>query len=133
MRDSAVRTQRFPSSASPASTRAVSAGHSPDGHLLTASHSMPGFPRRSRSGVDQRRRWMHPATLGPKGAATRTNWGDDRLFRAGDAAAIDDACRRSAVGKLLPRALYVHRSALDALDPLLRIDEGCARAYLGEI
>src|SRR5207302_9008842 len=58
---------------------------------------------------------------------------DDRLFRAGDAAAVDDACRRSAVGKLLPNALYVHRSALDALDPLLRIYEGCARAYLGEI
>jgi DNA phosphorothioation-associated putative methyltransferase len=53
---------------------------------------------------------------------------DDRLFRAGD-----DACRHSAVGKLLPNALYVHRSALEALDPLLRIYEGCARAYLGEI
>jgi DNA phosphorothioation-associated putative methyltransferase len=58
---------------------------------------------------------------------------DDRLFRAGDADAVDDACRRSAVGKLLPNALYVHRTALEALDPLLRADEGCARAYLGEI
>jgi DNA phosphorothioation-associated putative methyltransferase len=58
---------------------------------------------------------------------------DDRLFQAGDADAIDDACRQSPVGKLLPNALYVHRSALDALDPLLRIYEGCARAYLGEI
>jgi DNA phosphorothioation-associated putative methyltransferase len=44
---------------------------------------------------------------------------DDRLFQA--------------VGKLLPNALYVHRSALEALDPLLRVYEGCARAYLGEI
>ena len=35
---------------------------------------------------------------------------DDRLFRAGDAEAVDDACRRSAVGKLLPNALYVHRT-----------------------
>lgn len=53
---------------------------------------------------------------------------DDRLFRAGDADAVDDACRRSAVGKLLPNALYVHRTALAALDPLLRVYEGCARA-----
>jgi hypothetical protein len=43
--------------------------------------------------------------------------------------AIDDACHRSAVGKLLPNALYVHRTALEALDPLLRVYEGCARAY----
>ena len=58
---------------------------------------------------------------------------DDLLFQAGDAEAVDDACRRSAVGKLLPNALYVHRTALDSLDPLLRVYEGCARAYLGEI
>jgi DNA phosphorothioation-associated putative methyltransferase len=58
---------------------------------------------------------------------------DARLFQAGDAAAIDHACRQSPVGKLLPNALYVHRSALESLDPLLRIYEGCARAYLGEI
>jgi len=58
---------------------------------------------------------------------------DDLLFRVGNAEAVDNACRRSAVGKLLPNALYVHRSALDGLEPLLRIFEGCARAYLGEI
>ena len=58
---------------------------------------------------------------------------DDRLFKAGDAADDDDACRRSDVGKLLPNALYVHRTALESLDPLLRVYEGCARAYLGEI
>jgi DNA phosphorothioation-associated putative methyltransferase len=58
---------------------------------------------------------------------------DDPLFRAGDAAAVDDAGRRSPVGKLLPNALYVHRTALGALDPLLRVYEGCARAYLGEV
>ena len=58
---------------------------------------------------------------------------DDLLFRAGDADAVDDACRRSAVGKLLPNALYVHRTALEALDPLLRVYEGCARADLGEV
>jgi DNA phosphorothioation-associated putative methyltransferase len=58
---------------------------------------------------------------------------DELLFRAGDAGAIDEACQRSAVGKLLPDDLYVHRSALDTLEPLLRIYEGCGRAYLGEI
>ncbi|MGP0068837.1 MAG: DNA phosphorothioation-associated putative methyltransferase [Isosphaeraceae bacterium] len=58
---------------------------------------------------------------------------DERLFQAGDAGAVDDACRHSAGGKLLPNALYVHRSTLESLDPLLRVYEGCARAYLGEI
>ena len=58
---------------------------------------------------------------------------DDRLFQAGDAEAVNDACRRSDVGKLLPNALYLHRSALESLDPRLRVYEGCARAYLGEV
>ncbi len=58
---------------------------------------------------------------------------DALLFRAGDAAAVDEACRRSPVGKLLPDDLYVHRRALDALDPVLRVYEGCGRAYLGEV
>jgi DNA phosphorothioation-associated putative methyltransferase len=58
---------------------------------------------------------------------------DELLFQAGDGAAIDAACARSPVGKLLPDDLYVHRSALDSLEPLLRVYEGCARAYLGEI
>jgi DNA phosphorothioation-associated putative methyltransferase len=58
---------------------------------------------------------------------------DDLLFRAGNAEAVDEACRQSKIGKLLPNALYVHRSALDSLEPLLRVYEGCARSYLGEI
>ena len=37
------------------------------------------------------------------------------------------------MGKLLPDDLYVHRSALDSLEPLLRVYEGCGRAYLGEV
>jgi DNA phosphorothioation-associated putative methyltransferase len=57
---------------------------------------------------------------------------DDLLFRAGNAKAIDEACRQSAIGKLLPNALYVHRSALESLDPLLRAYKVCARSYLGE-
>jgi DNA phosphorothioation-associated putative methyltransferase len=52
---------------------------------------------------------------------------------AGKADAVDGACQQSPIGKLLSNALYVHASALDELEPLLRIHEGCARAYLGEI
>lgn len=58
---------------------------------------------------------------------------DMLLFRAGDAEAIDEACKESSIGKLLPNALYVHRSALASLEPILRIYEGCASSYLGEI
>jgi DNA phosphorothioation-associated putative methyltransferase len=58
---------------------------------------------------------------------------DELLFKAGDTAAIDEACKRSTIGKLLPDDLYVHRSALDSLEPVLRIYEGCGRAYLGEV
>jgi len=59
--------------------------------------------------------------------------GDDLLFQVGSAERIDEACKRSPIGKLLPDALYVHRTALDYLEPLLRVYEGCGRAYLGEI
>ena len=58
---------------------------------------------------------------------------DALLFRTGDATAIDEACCRSTLGKLLPNALYVHRCALDRLEPILRVYEGCVRAYLGEL
>ena len=58
---------------------------------------------------------------------------DQLLFQAGDEAAIDEACKRSPIGKLLPDDLYVHRSALDSLEPILRIYEGCGRTYLGEV
>lgn len=58
---------------------------------------------------------------------------DELLFKAGDADAVDEACKRSQIGKLLSSALYIHREALESLDPLLRVYEGCARTYLGEI
>ncbi len=50
------------------------------------------------------------------------------LFRSGDARAVNEACNRAPVGKLLPNAFYVHREALDALEPLLRAyeDSACA-------
>ncbi len=68
-----------------------------------------------------------------KSYARACQMADMLLFRAGDAEAIEDACKESSIGKLLPNALYVHRSALESLEPLLRIYEGCARSYLGEI
>jgi DNA phosphorothioation-associated putative methyltransferase len=58
---------------------------------------------------------------------------DQLLLQAGDTDAIDEACKRFPTGKLLPNALYIHRSSLDNLEPLLRIYEGCARAYVREI
>jgi DNA phosphorothioation-associated putative methyltransferase len=58
---------------------------------------------------------------------------DGLLFKAGEPAAIDDACKRSTIGKLLPDDLYVHRDSLDGLEPILRIYEGCGRTYLGEV
>jgi DNA phosphorothioation-associated putative methyltransferase len=58
---------------------------------------------------------------------------DDLLFQAGKPEAVDEACQRSTVSKLLPTALYDHRIALEALDPLLRVYEGCAQAYLGTL
>lgn len=58
---------------------------------------------------------------------------DILLFRAGDPDAIDAACQRAEVGQLVDNALIVHRSALDYLQPILRIYEGCARALVGDI
>ena len=58
---------------------------------------------------------------------------DNLLFRSGNAEAVDEACKRATVGKLLPNALYVHREALDSLEPLLRVYEVCAIAYLGDV
>lgn len=55
------------------------------------------------------------------------------LFSAGDMALVDRLCRQSKVGKLTPEALYVHRSALSELDPVLRTYEGCAQAYIGYV
>lgn len=56
---------------------------------------------------------------------------DDLLFSAGKPEVIREACRQSTVGKKTPDALYLHASALSFLPPVLRIYEGCARAYIG--
>lgn len=58
---------------------------------------------------------------------------DDLLFSAGDTEKVDHACRTSTVGKLMPTAIYVHVSALQALPQILRVYEGCARSYIGSV
>lgn len=58
---------------------------------------------------------------------------DRLLFAAGDPERVAEACRSSSVGKQTPSALYVHVSARDELPHLLRVFEGCARAYIGSL
>ena len=58
---------------------------------------------------------------------------DVALRAVGDMGRISRVAGRSTVGKRTPSALYVHESALDALPPLLRLYEGCARSYIGRI
>ncbi|MBC6423548.1 MAG: DNA phosphorothioation-associated putative methyltransferase [Hormoscilla sp. SP12CHS1] len=47
--------------------------------------------------------------------------------------AIASCCQQSPIGKLLPAALYVHVTAIEALDPLLRLYERCARDIAGDV
>jgi DNA phosphorothioation-associated putative methyltransferase len=58
---------------------------------------------------------------------------DALLFSAGHMPSIHRLCQESKVGKLTPSALYVHESALPHLAPVLRIYEGCARAFTGSV
>ncbi len=56
---------------------------------------------------------------------------DRLLFKIGQPDVIKQACQQSKIGKLLPAALYVHISALNELDPKLRLYEGCASRNIG--
>jgi DNA phosphorothioation-associated putative methyltransferase len=58
---------------------------------------------------------------------------DLMLLSVGDLRLIANCCKQSAIGKLLPNALYVHVSALEALNPLLRLYEGCASRTIGRM
>ena len=55
------------------------------------------------------------------------------LFSAGDTQHIDQACRRSPVGKITGSALYVHASAVSLLPRVLAVYEGCARWLSGDV
>ena len=56
---------------------------------------------------------------------------DRLLFKIGEPGVIKQACGQSKIGKLLPMALYVHVSALNQIDPKLRLYEGCASRNIG--
>jgi len=68
------------------------------------------------------------------GSYGKANTAADELLRAaGQQAELDRALAASTVGKKLPDALYVHVSALQSLDPVLRVYEGCARVLVGHV
>lgn len=56
---------------------------------------------------------------------------DLMLMSLGNLAAVAAVGQRSAIGKKLTHALWVHCSAIEALDPLLRLFEGCASRTIG--
>jgi DNA phosphorothioation-associated putative methyltransferase len=58
---------------------------------------------------------------------------DALLFSLGRFDEVREAARSSAVGKLMPSSWYVHADALFLAPPLLRLYEGCARSYIGEV
>lgn len=61
------------------------------------------------------------------------NVADQKLFSLGQPKVVQTACDKSKIGKHTRGALYVHVSALAALDPLLRIYEGCASRTIGRV
>jgi DNA phosphorothioation-associated putative methyltransferase len=58
---------------------------------------------------------------------------DRLLFASGNPTMIYVSARSSEIGKQTPTALYVHRSALAELPPLLQVYEGCARVLSGTV
>lgn len=58
---------------------------------------------------------------------------DQLLLSLGRPERLEEACRSSPIGKLMPTALYVHVDAVAELPILLRLYEGCARRYLGSV
>jgi DNA phosphorothioation-associated putative methyltransferase len=58
---------------------------------------------------------------------------DRLLLSTGDPAVVLVSARSSNVGKQTPSALYVHRSALGYLPPVLRVYEGCGRVLAGTV
>lgn len=59
--------------------------------------------------------------------------GDRLLFSLGQPDVIPTACKISPVGKFVGNSLYVHVSALDSLDLVLRLYEGCASRTFGKL
>ena len=94
--------------------------------------ALAAFPKRPRFGVlpEELRHDIRAFFGSYKSGCAEA---DALLFSAGDQDAVDLACRNSTVGKLLPDALYVHRTALEHLPPVLRVYEGCGRQLAGTV
>jgi DNA phosphorothioation-associated putative methyltransferase len=58
---------------------------------------------------------------------------DQKLFSLGQPGIVKNACDKSNIGKRTRGALYIHISALQALNPLLRIYESCASRTIGRV
>ncbi len=56
---------------------------------------------------------------------------DLMLLSLGNLEIIGTRCQTSSIGKKLSNSLWVHMSAIEALDPLLRLYEGCASRTIG--
>lgn len=56
---------------------------------------------------------------------------DVMLYSMGKEEVIADCCSNSPIGQKYSHSLWVHLSALEKLDPLLRLYEGCANRTLG--
>lgn len=56
---------------------------------------------------------------------------DLMLMSLGNQAVVEDRCRGSVIGQQRPHSLWVHVSAIEVLDPLLRLYEGCASRTIG--
>ena len=58
---------------------------------------------------------------------------EQMLFSLGNPDIIINRCQNSSVGKKLPNSLLIHVSALEVLDPLLRLYEGCCSRTIGRL
>ena len=56
---------------------------------------------------------------------------DLMLMSLGNLDVVEELCKSSAIGQKRPNSLWVHISAIEALDPLLRLYEGCASRTIG--
>ncbi|HEY9807744.1 MAG TPA: DNA phosphorothioation-associated putative methyltransferase [Halomicronema sp.] len=58
---------------------------------------------------------------------------DALLFSIGHLNIIRESCENSSVGKIWPNSFLFHVSALEFLEPLLRVYEGCASRTIGRL
>lgn len=65
--------------------------------------------------------------------AKACNRADELLFGVGNPTTLRDVMENSGTGKLTPGGLYIHKSALSAMGPVLRTYEGCGRVLVGTI